>query len=140
MSTVLPAKLVLFFREILDALNTIPPLAVIAAPLSVLTELISIVVTPPTVDCEIPAAPAATNLKSPARTELDPVASLVTVFVSVLSTVIVDPVCVTVAFVPPTNVISPEVRAPVVPPLSLVIVSVDEISNVGVLVGEGKAP
>ena len=88
----------------------------------------------------IPAAPDATNLKSPARTALVPVASLVTVFVSVLSTVIVVPVCDTETFVPPTNVRSPEVREPVVPPLSLVIVSVEEISNVGVLVGAGKVP
>ena len=85
-------------------------------------------------------APAATNLKSPARTALVPVASLVTVFVSVLSIVIVVPVCDTEELVPPTNVRSPEVREPVVPPLSLVTVSVEEISNVGVLVGAGKVP
>ena len=52
-------------------------------------------------------APAATNLKSPARTALVPVASLVTVFVSVLSIVIVVPVCDTEELVPPTSVRSP---------------------------------
>ena len=69
-----------------------------------------------------------------------PLASLVTVFVSVLSTVIVVPVCDTEAFVPPTNVRSPEVKAPVVPPLILVMVSVEEISKVGVFGGDAKVP
>ena len=50
LTNVLPTKFVLFFKDISDEENCRPPLAVIAAPLSVLTELISIVVTPPLVD------------------------------------------------------------------------------------------
>ena len=124
-NTVLSTRLVLFLREIFPPLYRIPPSPVIAAPLSVLTELISIVVTPPDEDWEIDAAPAAVNLKSPAKTALEPEASLVIVFVSVLSIVIVDPVWDSEEFVPPTKVSSPEVRVPGVPPLRRVTVSGD---------------
>lgn len=87
----LVAKLALFLSERFDAENAIPPSAVIEAPLSVLTELILIVVVPPTVDCEILAAPDAVNTKSPDVTVLDPEATRVTVSVSVEATVTVLP-------------------------------------------------
>ena len=69
--------------------NIIPLDAVNAAPVSSLTDVIVNVVTPAAVFCEILEAPVATNLKSPARTALFPVASLVIVSVSTLSIVIV---------------------------------------------------
>ena len=59
--------------------------------MSLLIDVIVTVVKPPTVFCEILAAPVATNLKSPATTALVPLAILVTVSVSVLASVIVPP-------------------------------------------------
>jgi len=54
---------------------------------SSLAEVTVNVVTPPAVFCEILVAPAPTNLKSPARTALVPLASLVIVSVSTLAIV-----------------------------------------------------
>ena len=91
--------------------RTIPPDAVKVAPVSLFTELMVIVVTPAFVAWEMLVAPEATNLKSPAATVLDPVASLVTVSLSTLAIVTVDPAWDTVTLVPPVKVTSPEVKS-----------------------------
>ena len=89
---VFPVRLVLFFREKSFPDFRIPPEALAAAPVSVLTELIVISFTPELVAVVILVAPEAINLKSPNANDSELAATLVTSFVSVESTVIVDPV------------------------------------------------